>query len=184
MIEQTHRQATTVQRRDQASMSGFIVTEIEDRFLWSVHANSGQDLLEFTKAVFAETARFGDMLTRDSMRLIQLWPRKSYLLAEQSLLPDMLQEYSSMITDISHGICELSLVSDQALEFLDVHTSANLRDQRISQTRNLRCLLGQYPVILWWNQDSDIRLLVDRSYAQSLRDYLNHLMQRWSEESI
>jgi sarcosine oxidase gamma subunit len=89
-----------------------------------------------------------------------------------------------MVTDISHGICELSLVGDQALDFLGNHTSANLKDPRVTETRNLRCLLGQYPVILWWDQVADIRLLVDRSYAQSLCDYLKHLMQRWSQVSI
>lgn len=183
MAEQIHRQAATVQRRDQASVSGFVLTEINTRFLWSIQADNRQDLVEFTQAIFAEKAQFGNMLTRDSLRLLQLWPSKAYLLYDHPALPDPLQEFSSMLTDISHGMSELSLVSDQSLDFLNHHTSVNLQDPRIADSRSVRCLLGQYPVIIWWDQISDIRLLIDRSYAQSLRDYLNHLLQRWDQVS-
>ena len=184
MANQINRQAATIHNRGRDQISGFLISEIVDRYLWSVQTSSEQTLVGFSQAIFAEPMQFGDMLTQDSLRLIHLWPHQAYLLAEQPSLPESLHQFSSMFTDISHGICELSLIGDQALAFLDNHASVNLKNQQITETRNLRCLVGQYPVILWWDQGSDIRLLIDRSYAQSLCDYLNHLMQRWSQTSI
>ena len=180
MIDQVNRQAATTHSLTQAANSDFSVIEIKDRYLWSIQANREHSLSVITQALFHETAQFGSMLTTDSLRLIHLWPHKAYLLAAQPSLPGALQEFSSMLTDISHGFCELSLVDNQALELLDCHTSANLKDTQVAKTRNLRCLIGQYQVILWWDLVSDIHILIDRSYAQSFCDYLEQLRRRWS----
>ena len=180
MVDQIYRQAATTLNMGQASNSEFSIIEIEDRYLWSIQANREHDLRGFAQAVFAETVQLGSMLTVDSLRLIHLWPHKAYLMSAQPSLPGLAHEFSPMMTDIGHGFCELSLAGDDAFEFLGTHTSADLMDTRIAATRNLRCMLGQYQVILWWDQVSDIRILVDRSYAQSICDYLGHLMQRWS----
>ncbi|MCP4471156.1 MAG: hypothetical protein GY815_10800 [Gammaproteobacteria bacterium] len=71
-----------------------------------------------------------------------------------------------------------------ALEFLGSYSSANPADQCVGAKRSLRCLLGQYTVLLWWDDIADIRLLVDRSYAQSFYDYLASLMARWSRQPL
>jgi hypothetical protein len=49
-----------------------------------------------------------------------------------------------------------------------------------SKTGGRRCLLRQYPIILRWQHLDAVKLLVDRSYAQSFYDYISQLMSRWS----
>lgn len=180
MADQIKRQAATSHASNRVSSSGLSSGEIEDCYLWSIQANRKHALPAFVLAVFGEAAEFGKMLDADAIRLLQLWPRKAYLLCAQPELPAALQVFSSMATDISHGFCELSLEGAQALEFLGSHSSTDPMAAGIAETRNLRCLLGQYPVILWWDRPDDIRILIERSYAQSFCDYLEQLMQRWS----
>ena len=180
MAEQIRRQAATLLTSSQTLNSGLSICEIEERHLWSVQANRNCDLAVFAKTVFGDALQFGEMLAADPLRLLHLWPHKAYLLSAQPELPDSLHQFSSMLTDISHGFCELGLAGGQALEFLAGHASADLTQTRIAESRNLRCLLGQYQVTLWWDRLDDIRILVDRSCAISFCDYLEHLLQRWS----
>lgn len=184
VIDQVNRQAVTTHSMTQVANSDFSIIEIKDRYLWSIQANREHSLSVITQTLFHETAQFGSMLTTDSLRLIQLWPHKAYLLAAQPSLPGGLQEFTSMVTDISHGFCELSFVGDQAFELLNSHTSADLKHAQVARTCNLRCLLGQYQIILWWDLVSDIHILIDRSYAQSFCDYLEQLRRRWSQAAI
>jgi len=115
----------------------------------------------------------------ETLRLFKLWPHKSYLLSAESSLPGSLSDLAPMMTDISHGFCELSLTGSTALEFLSSYISVDL-DPRVTTNRCLRCLLGHYPIILWWDVVSEIHMLVDRSYTQSFCDYLETLSLRWS----
>lgn len=89
-----------------------------------------------------------------------------------------------MVTDISHGFCELSLTGSNAIEFLNSYTTVDLTGTGNPSGRNLRCLLGQYRIILYWDDANDVRILIDRSYTQSFVDYLDILYQRWSATSI
>ncbi len=82
---------------------------------------------------------------------------------------------------IIFGFCEFRLGGEQALDFLGSYSSASLTEHGGSAKRSLRCLLGQYPVVLWWDDSANVRLLVERSYAQSFYDYLASLMVRWSQ---
>ena len=169
---------------DQSLESGISLTEIEVHGLWSIQASRDHDLDSFAQAVFAETMRPGEMLGNDSLRLICLWPHKAYLQSTDTSLPEPLHDFTSMVTDISHGFCELSLTCNNPLEFLNSYTSVDLTDAGNPTGRNLRCLLGQYQIILFWDDASDIRILVDRSYTGSFCDYLDILYRRWSATSI
>lgn len=180
MAEQVHRQSATLLTSTRTLNSGLSICEIEQRHLWSIQTNRNYELAIFARAIFGDAPQIGEMLGADALRLLQLWPHKAYLLSTQPDLPDSLHRFSSMLTDISHGFCELSLGGEQALEFLASHASADLMQTRIAETRNLRCLLGQYQVTLWWDRLDDIRILVERSCAISFCDYLEHLLQRWS----
>lgn len=181
MSDQLNRQAATIHGTSRVANSGLSIAEIEDRCLWSIQANRKYDLPAFAETIFGATPEFGKMLCTDALRLVQLWPHKAYLISAQASLPTSLDEFSSMLTDIGHGFCELSLVGEQVIEFLDNYSSTDLKEAGIVATRNLRCRLGQYPIILWWDQPDDIRILIDRSYAQSFCDYLEQLMQRWCD---
>lgn len=179
MVDQIKRQAVTTHATSPVSVMGLAFGESEDCYLWSVQPNREHDLRALTQGVFGAAPQFGKMLCIDSLRLLHLWPHQVYLLHTQPALPASLDEYASILTDISHGFCELGLSGDRALEFVDSHCSADLMAAHIDETRNRRCLLGQYRIILWWDQPDDIRILVERSYAQSFCDYLDQLMQRW-----
>ena len=163
--------------------SSLALSEITDRLLWSVQPDHQGDLNAFTAAVFASAPRPGEVLKMDSLRLLQLWPHKAWLLASSPELPRGLDDYGDMMTDIGHGYCEFRLGGEQALDFLGSYTSSSPAQQCNGAKRSLRCLLGQYPVLLWWDDSADIRLLVERSLAQSFYDYLASLMARWSRQT-
>lgn len=146
MPDQIKRQAATTHSTSRASDSGLSIAEIEDRCLWSIQANRKYDLSAFTGPIFGAAPEFGKMLCTDALRLIQLWPHKAYLLSTQASLPTTLDEFSSMLTDIGHGYCELGLVGEQAIEFLGNYSSTDPRQARIVASRNLRCRLGQYSI--------------------------------------
>ncbi len=164
----------------QSPNSSLVLNEIVDRFLWSVQPDHKGNLSVFTEAVFATAPRPGEVLKKDSLRLLYLWPHKAWLISSTAELPHTVDDFCGIMTDISHGYCEFRLGGEHTLEFLGSYSSANPADQCAGAKRSLRCLLGQYPVLLWWDDIADIRLLVDRSYAQSFYDYLASLMARWS----
>ena len=147
--------------------------------LWSIQSSRAFKLDSFASAVFRRHSAMGTMLKADGIRLIQLWPDRAYLLCEQLKLPDRAVEFESMATDISHAICQLLLSGSDSLPFLNAYTTVDLQDQAILSTACLRTRLGQYSITLWWERPAEIHILVDRSYAQSLADYLQALSTRW-----
>jgi len=180
MTEFIERETVTDGDTIQSPDSSLALNEITDRFVWSVQADHQGSLSAFTDAIFAATPRSGEVLSTVSLRLLQLWPHKAWLLSSNAQLPHAVDDFSGMMTDIGHGFCEFRLRGEHALDFLDSYSSANPAHQSGGTRRSLRCLLGQYPVVLWWEDSADIRLLVERSYAQSFYDYLASLMARWS----
>jgi len=157
------------------------LNEITDRFVWSVQADHQGSLNAFTEALFAAAPHSGEMLKTESLRLLQLWPHKAWLLSSSTQLPRAVDNFSDIMTDIGHGFCEFRLRGEHAPAFLGSYSSANPAAQSGGTKHSLRCLLGQYPVVLWWEDSADIRLLVERSCAQSFYDYLASLMARWSQ---
>ncbi len=121
----------------------------------------------------------GTMLKTDSLRLTQFAPDKAYLFSDQLQFPGKAVDFELIATDISHGICQLLLSGDDALEFLNAYTTVDLEDESITTARCVRSRLGQYAITLWWDRPSDIHILVDRSLAPSLGSYLHALSVRW-----
>ena len=156
------------------------ITEIEIRSLWEIQGNHQQNLAEFVMAVFSEPVPTGSMLSADDQRLLKLWPQRAWLLSNCQSLPPEVTSYEALMTDISHGVCEFRLGGEHAWAFLDSYTSVDLAAPMGAGCR--RCLLGQYALVLWWDDSGgigDIHLLIERSYAQSFFDYLGQLMMRW-----
>ena len=183
MTDLVERETVTDAGAIQSPDSSLALNEIADRFLWSVQTDHSGSLSDFTGAVFGSTPRSGEVLKMDSLRLLSLWPHKAWLLSSNTQLPRTVDGFGDIMTDIGHGFCEFRLGGEQALDFLGSYCSANPAEQSGGAIRCLRCLLGQYQVVLWWEDNADIRLLVDRSYARSFYDYLASLLARWSQPS-
>jgi len=154
------------------------ICEIESQQIWSVQGNRIHSLNAFIASVFGENSQIDRMLHCDECRLLQLWPHKAYLLSDHQTLPLVAVPFESNLTDISHGFCELNLTGESALAFIELYVSVNMNSARLRESRQIRCRFGQYSILLWWDDVDDIRILVDRSYAQSFKNYLVHLMQR------
>ena len=166
--------AGSILRSENADLT---LTEIEILSLWSIQGNHQQDLAEFMMAVFADAIPACGMSSTGGLRLLKLWPHRAWLLTHRHSLPAEIAAFEGLMTDISHGVCEFRLGGEHAWAFLDSYTSVDLAAPVGTGCR--RCLLGQYPLVLWWDDIGDIRLLIERSYAQSFFDYLAQLMTRW-----
>jgi hypothetical protein len=163
---------------------GLSLCEINIGGLWSIRSSASHDLNGFARSVFDQDIKFGEMITFDNLRLIQLWPQAAYLITADNSLPDTASEFETLITDIGHGFCDLNLSGEGALVFLNDHSSVDLNQQNISINRTVRTSLGHFQILLWWDEATDIHILVDRSYAQSFADYLAHLADRWCDRDL
>jgi len=163
---------------------GLSLCEISSGGLWSIRSSASHDLNSFARAVFDQDSQFGEMITCEDLRLIQLWPQAAYLISAEDSLPDTAYEFETLITDIGHGFCDLNLSGDGALVFLNDHSSADLNQKNLNRNRTVRTSLGHFQILLWWDEASNIHILVDRSYAQSFTDYLGHLTSRWCDRDF
>ena len=80
--------------------------------------------------------------------------------------------------DIGHGWTCLHLRGLNALHFLADYLSADPFSEQAQASGSLRTTLGHYDCVLWWVGDQDVSLVVTRSYAQSLVDFLRTLAVR------
>ena len=156
--------------------SGLKLVEVTDQHIYSIQPNAQFNLNIFSQSAFSQDITLGQMLIDDQLRLIQLSPKGAYLISNAPLA---LKRFNSMITDISHGYCHLELSGQQTLEFINSHTPADLNNSNIVKSKTAKTLLGHFNVILWWDSHEKIKLLIDRSYAQSFADYLSSLFKTW-----
>ena len=105
------------------------------------------------------------------MLALRHWPTHIWVVGE-SVVP------VEGAIDISHGHAVLRLRGPGALHFLADYTSADLRATKVRNAGTLRCALGHYAVVLWWDITRDVHIAVERSVAQSLVDHLKLLVQR------
>lgn len=160
--------------------SELYLNEVDIKGLWSFQPGRDRELDSITGTLFPESTGALTMLGDEALRLFKFWPHRGYLRSAESSLPGSLANLASMMTDISHGFCELILTGTAAFEFLNSYTSVELSNLQVTENRCLRCPLGHYQVILWWDDINEIHMLVDRSYTQSFCDYLETLSLRWS----
>ncbi len=156
------------------------LTEYPQRRIWSVQANRHQDLARFCEALFGRAIDPGAMAGDEDLRLIRLWPHKALLLSTDPVLPTAASEMTSMATEVGHGLCELGLGGSQVFVFLNSYATVDMDAAGISAASCVRGRLGHYPATLWWDDKRDIRVLIDRSLAQSFCDWIGHLAQRWN----
>jgi sarcosine oxidase gamma subunit len=183
MLELSPNDLLTGRSRLQGSHADLALHEVEVKSLWSVQGNRDTTLAEFINVLFNVEPSIASpsevILNNAGLQLLKLWPHQAYLLTEQDTLPDEASIFTTLMTDISHGMCRFHLGGEHAFAFLSSYTSADLAPHT-SKIGCRRCLLGQYPIILRWQDPDEIHLLVDRSYTQSFYDYISQLMSRWS----
>ena len=157
--------------------SGIVLEPVEIVGLWSLQGNRDTPLTDLVDALFATSVRFDEPLLRDGKRLLPLWPQQAYLLSGQAAMPQEASQFAPLLTDISHGYSQFHLGGAQAFDFIASYLSVDIAAIRDASACR-RCLLGQYRVILWWDDRRDIQLLLERSYAQSFADYIGELASR------
>lgn len=113
----------------------------------------------------------GGKALQDQMLKLRHWPGHFWMVGENLPLTDD-------AIDVSHGHAVLRLRGPGALYFLADYTSADLRAANIRNTGTVRCSLGPYAVLMWWDITRDIHIAVERNMAQSLVDHLKLLVQR------
>jgi hypothetical protein len=146
--------------------------------LWSLQGNRETTLTEVVEALFATAARAGEPLQCAGLGLLPLWPHRALLQAAQATLPAQASKFAPLLTDVAHGYSQFRLCGEQAFDFLASHASVNIAALRDAPACR-RCRLGQYTVILWWQDQQDIHLLLESSYAQSFADHIDALTARW-----
>jgi hypothetical protein len=155
---------------------------IEIAALWSIQGNRESSLSEFETALFGASIEVGATVHNSSLRLLRLWPHQAYLLATDQSLPASIRDYDALLTDISDTFCGFRLSGEHAFGFLANYLSADLLSID-ADSACLRCRLGQYVVILWWDDRQQLHLFLERSLTQSFADYIETLMARWRPET-
>jgi heterotetrameric sarcosine oxidase gamma subunit len=176
MFESLTREPAIEKTISPLTNGGLKIVEIIDQKIALIQPNNQFDLSMFSQSVFSREITMGKMLIDDQLRLIQLSPKSAYLIGNA---PQPLNSFNSMITDISHGYCQLELSGQQAFKFINSYTPAYLNNNNIAQPKTAKTLLGHFNVILWWDSHDKIKLLIDRSYAQSFNNYLHALIRVW-----
>ena len=186
MLELSPNDLVTDGSRLECSHADLVFNETAINSLWSVQGNRDIALSELINALFHAELSIASpsevILNNAGLQLLKLWPHKAYLLTEQDTLSDEVSIFTSLMTDISHGMCRFHLGGKHAFDFLSSYTSVDLASHT-SKTGCRRCLLGQYPIILWWQDPDAVHLLVERSYAHYFFDYIGQLMCRWSAKT-
>jgi hypothetical protein len=151
---------------------------VEIAGLWSLQGNRTIPLADLVNTLFASGAQFGRPLQSEGLCLLPLWPQQAYLHSRQATPPAIPGKLESLLTDIAHGYCQFRLHGERGFDFVASYLSADIAALRDNAACR-RCRLGQYTVILWWDDHRDMHLLLERSYAQSFADYIDTLIARW-----
>jgi sarcosine oxidase gamma subunit len=165
-----------------STAADLIFEPVEITALWSIQGSRETSLPNFEAALFDASAGIGSMLHSAALRWLRLWPHQAYLLADSQPVPVGVHEFESLMTDISDGYCEFRLSGELAFDFIANYLTADLAKSDPGSAC-LRCRLGHYVVILWWEDRHQLQLLIERSYAQSFADYIESLMARWRPET-
>lgn len=151
--------------------------------MWSLQGNRGTPLADLVRALFGASARCGDMLHSDGLRLLALSPHQACLLSGRPQSPPQAAGSEALMTDIAHGYRQFRVEGTQAFAFVASYVSADIAPLR-ERAACLRCRLGQYTVMLWWEENHAIHFLLERSYAESFAEYIDVLMARWRPLSL
>ncbi len=141
-------------------------------------------LHKFCRARCRQNIETGASGTHGEAVYLRYGPRSLYIVcgedARSGLPPDPDEKRSGNATDISHGKSLFRLKGKRAYQFLRDYSSLDLDDERVRNFRMAKCRIGDFQVLMWWRQPTDVCLLLDRSYAQAFVNFLRALAQRWA----
>lgn len=160
-----------------ASIPGIEFTALEIASLWVVQPSRETTIGDFAGAVFGDDTGHGRLLIGTGQRLLRPWPHQAYLHGDQASLPAAAGPFAALLTDIADAYCAFRLDGNAAFDFAGLYLSAELAAIHTDHGC-LRCRLGHYTVILWWQDRNGLQLLLERSLARSFADYLGLLMTR------
>jgi len=150
----------------------------ESMEIWSVQSNREHDVSEFCHSILGIELGVGEMSGNDLLRILRHWPNKVFAITECSQFPQIESKYTDMITDVSDAYRKLTLTGETALQFLDQSSPLDFM-QNSGLKKTVKTLCGQYPIIVWWDDISEIKLLIERSLSESYQDYLSVLANRF-----
>jgi uncharacterized membrane protein YhdT len=155
------------------------LTSIGIAGLWSVQASRDTTLDDFTAALVADANKNASLALGEGLYLLRAWPHQAYLLTATAGLPAAAIPFETLTTDIADAFCAFSLEGESAFGFIADYLSTDIHESD-SGSHCLRCRLGHYTALLWWQDRRCLHLLIDRSLAQSFEDYIGHLLKRRS----
>ena len=141
-----------------------------------------EELDQFCLSALHTTVEAGTHVVRNDVQCLRFSPFAIYLICEQNQLEDMYTRHSDRLTDMSHGKCMLEFQGAQALDFFSNYCSANLKSDDTQQRAVVKTRMIDYEVVLWWSSNSQVELLVDRSYAKSFLDFTHSLFIRYTAD--
>ena len=141
---------------------------------------NSDELDQFCLSALHTTVETGTHAVQNDVQCLRFSPFSIYLICEQNPLEDMYAQHPEILTDISHGKCLLEFQGAQVLVFLSNYCSANLKSDDTQQWAMVKSRMIDYEVLLWWSSNSQVRLLVDRSYAKSFIDFTHSLFIRYT----
>jgi heterotetrameric sarcosine oxidase gamma subunit len=148
--------------------------------VWVLKTGSPESTTKIAVSLAGRVPGLGEMIDNHQVRILRYSPDTMYLLFNLESAPNLAQELKAFVTDISHGMCELILKGEKALDFIGDYVSVSVNKPRNFESGTLRCRIGHFKVLIWWSDESDVHILVERSFAQSFYDYMLALSLRWS----
>ena len=158
------------------SIAQKLATVLEGQF------QNSDELDQFCLSALHTTVETGTHSVQNDVQYLRFSPFAIYLICEQNQLADMYTRHPDKLTDISHGKCLLEFQGAQVLEFLSNYCSANLMSDDTQQRAMVKTRMIDYEVLLWWSSDSQVELLVDRSYVKSFIDFTHSLFIRYTAD--
>ena len=161
-------------------LSGMTLDESLETGVWLLKSHSPGTVDRIAVSLVCRIPDLGEMIDSHQVRLLRYSPDTMYLLFDWEKAPKLAPALRACVTDISHGMCGLNLKGEKALEFIGDYVSVSVNSPGIYESRNMRCRIGHFKVLIWWSDIRDVHILVDRSFAQSFYDYMLALSLRWT----
>ena len=159
----------------------FRLTAVDIAGLWSIQAGREQSLDDVARALFADADPHTSLALDEGRYLLRAWPHQAYLLTAEAGLPTAAKPCETLITDIADAYCAFNLEGAAAFDFIADYLSADIRDTAPGP-QCLRCRLGHYNLLLWWQKRERLQILVERSLAHSFEGYIAQLALRRTDD--
>ncbi len=157
---------------------GLQLTEQVNTGIWNFQFNKMEELNAYCKFRLSSQLEPGESLFFEETTCLRYSPIGLYFVFDENQPPEV-GEFSKNLTDISHGKCRFKLAGEQAFAFVCDYAAMDLNQGQVQKFKMAKTLIGDYPILLYWQHKSEINLMVDRSYAQSFAGFLSVIASYW-----